>query len=219
MSVSTEHATRGVLSTVIVDRVRETVRELCEQHAARLPFHGWKHVTFVERKAAAFAGYANADERIVRVAALVHDLNYLARESGAAAGRPLRRRVLADCGVPQPVADRVESIVLEAETHHRGHDLSPEAQALSDADTLFKVLPTTPIMFAHRFMQENGVGLRKLAGRITEDQMPLHDAGITFYLPQVRERYHQWAVTNLQLWSTVLPALEDPDVAALIDEL
>ncbi|RJQ73072.1 HD family phosphohydrolase [Pseudonocardiaceae bacterium YIM PH 21723] len=204
----------------MVDLVREMVRKLCTEHAARLPFHGWKHITFVETKAADFAGYAKADESLVRLAALVHDLNYLSKGSGAAAGRPLRRQVLADCGVPDDVAELIEEIVLQAETQHRGTELCAEAKALSDADTLFKVLPTTPIMFAHRFMQENEIGLRKLAGRITGDQLPLHEAGITFYLPEVRDRYEEWAVTNLRLWSAVLPALDDPDVAALmIDEL
>jgi uncharacterized protein len=183
-----------------------------------LPFHGWHHIEFVRDKAIGFAERNGADRSIVEVAALVHDLNYLVeRNSFAAAGEELRQRILDRGGVPTATARRVEAVVQEAETRRRDADITLEAQALSDADTLFKVLPITPVMLSHRYLAETGVDLATLAKKITSEQLPLREKGIYFYDPDAAARYRSWASANLNLWEAVAEAVKDPAVQRLLD--
>jgi uncharacterized protein len=194
------------------------VRELCERFAQRLPFHGWHHVSFVRSKAVHFARANGAEESVVETAALVHDVNYLVRRnSPAAAGERLRMDVLAEAGVRPATARWIDAIVVEAEMANRGPDISMEAQALSDADTLFKALPVTPVMLSHRYLAENGITLRELADKIVGEQQDKHDDGYYFYNPDAAAAYSRWAATNLLLWQHIRESLDDHDVAELLD--
>lgn len=205
------------LSKTIIDTLEKNVHELCLRYAERLPFHGWHHVSFVRAKAADFARHNGADVRVVEAAALVHDVNYLVqRNSPAAAGRSLRLDLLIDSGVPPRTAHRIDGIVDEAEMATRGPDISLEAQALSDADTLFKALPITPVMLAHRYLTENGLTLRELANKIVGEQRGAHDEGYYFYSPEAAATYSRWALANLELWQCIREAVDDPAVEDLL---
>jgi len=208
----------STIPSVTVDAVEDRVRRLCRRHAARLPFHGWHHVSFVRAKAVAFAQHNGADRTVVEVAALVHDVNYLVRRnSPAAAGRQVRLELLTECGVEERVARWIDEIVDEAEMATRDRYISLEAQALSDADTLFKALPVTPVVLAHRYLRENGLSLRELAHKIVGEQGGVHEEGYYFYNPQAAELYSGWAMANLQLWRCIKEAVDDPSVAELLD--
>lgn len=197
--------------------VRHRVERLYSRHRDRLPFHGWHHVHFVSAKGREFAELNGADAGLVDVAGLVHDLNYLVqRDSAASAGRYLRMNLLARAGVSLEVARRIDDIVCEAEMSTRGRDISLEAQALSDADTLFKAVPITPVLLAHRYLTENGVSLRRLANKIVGDQQRAYDQGFYFYNPTVAARYSEWARANLRLWQCIAESLDDPCVEALV---
>lgn len=194
------------------------VRGLCERYARRLPFHGWHHVSFVRSKAVQFAQANGAEVSVVETAALVHDVNYLVRRnSPAAAGERLRLDVLARAGVRSATVRWIDAIVNEAEMASRGPDISVEAQALSDADTLFKALPMTPVMLSHRYLAENGITLRELADKIVGEQQTAHEAGYYFYNPEAAAAYSRWASTNLMLWQHIRESLDDHDVAELLD--
>lgn len=206
-----------VVAPAAVDAVEDEMRVLCARHAARLQFHGWHHVSFVRAKAARFAVLNGAEVSVVETTALVHDLNYLvAKNSPAAAGRELRMGILSRAGVAPHVAEWVDRIVVEAEMATRGRDISLEAQALSDADTLFKALPVTPVMLAHRYLEENGIGLRELADKIVGEQQGVHDEGFYFYNPEAAAMYTRWATANLQLWQCIQESLDDTDVSELL---
>lgn len=214
------HAQHDGLSTTVppaaAAEVERQVRHLCRT-AGDLPFHGWHHVSFVRDKGARFAAANGADVSVVTTAALVHDLNYLvARNSAASAGRELRMRILADAGVAPAVARWIDEVVDEAEMATRHRDIGLEAQALSDADTLFKALPITPVLLAHRYLAENGVSLRQLATKIVGEQRHVHDAGFYFYDPEAAAAYSHWAMANLELWQCVVEALDDPSVTELV---
>lgn len=201
----------------VVAEVACRVRELCRRAGHQLPFHGWHHVSFVRAKAAHFAARNGADVGVTETAALVHDLNYLVRRnSAAAAGGELRMKTLADAGVPAAAAVWIDAIVDEAEMATRHRDISIEAQALSDADTLFKALPVTPVMLAHRYLTENGLSLRELAGKIVGEQRDVLEAGFYFYSREAAAAYSGWATTNLQLWQCVMESLDDPSVTQLL---
>jgi uncharacterized protein len=194
------------------------VRGLCERFARRLPFHGWHHVSFVRSKAVQFARANGAEVSVVEAAALVHDVNYLVRRnSPAAAGEQLRLDVLARAGVRAATAQWIDAIVVEAEMANRGPVISVEAQALSDADTLFKALPVTPVMLSHRYLAENGISLRELADKIVGEQQVAHEEGYYFYNPDAAAAYSRWAATNLLLWQHIRESLDDHDVAELLD--
>jgi uncharacterized protein len=197
--------------------VERGVRDLCHRYAERLPFHGWHHVGFVRDKSVEFAGANGADVAVVEAAALVHDVNYLVRRNSAAsAGSGLRLRLLAGAGVVGATAAWIDAIVDEAEMRTRHRDISVEAQALSDADTLFKALPVTPVVLAHRYLDENGVTLRELAEKIVGEQGDVHDEGFYFYSPAAAEQYSKWASANLQLWRCIKESLNDPTVERLL---
>ena len=201
-----------------VASVDALVRELCERYAQRLPFHGWHHVSFVRAKAVHFAQANGAEASVVETAALVHDVNYLVRRnSPAAAGEQLRMDMLAEAGVRPATARWIDDIVVEAEMANRGPDISVEAQALSDADTLFKALPVTPVMLSHRYLAENGITLRELADKIVGEQQDKHDDGYYFYNPDAAAAYSRWASTNLMLWQHIRESLDDHDIAELLD--
>jgi uncharacterized protein len=182
-----------------------------------LPFHGWHHVHFVTSKAVDFAKDRGADHWLVASAALLHDLNYLVRKNSEPdVGRRLRRRFLSDAGYGQPEIARVEEIIEEAHTATRGARISLEGSALSDADTLFKALPMTPVIFSHLYLTENGIGLGELGRKILDEQLPLVEQDIYFYDPELRARYLPWAQANIALWQQIMASLEDPDVVSLL---
>jgi uncharacterized protein len=206
------------VSRAALTAVDAHVRQLCARYAQRLPFHGWHHVSFVRAKAVYFAEHNGAEASVVEAAALVHDVNYLVRRnSSAAAGRRLRMGVLTGAGVRRRVARWIDDIVIEAEMSTRGRDISIEAQALSDADTLFKALPVTPVVLAHRYLAENGVSLRELANKIVGEQVDVHDDGYYFYSDEAAATYSRWASANLQLWQCIKESLDDPTVEELLD--
>jgi uncharacterized protein len=210
-------AARTVSSSAVA-RVHARVRRLCYRYADRLPFHGWHHVSFVRAKAVEFADLNGADASAVETAALVHDLNYLVRRnSSASAGRDLRMEILDKAHITPEVAAWIDGIVIEAEIATRHRNISLEAQALSDADTLFKALPVTPVVLAHRYLAENGVSLRELANKIVSEQQDVHDDGYYFYNTEAAATYSRWATTNLQLWQCIKESLDDPTVERLLD--
>ncbi|GLZ36969.1 HD family phosphohydrolase [Actinokineospora sp. NBRC 105648] len=207
----------GAVEQESIRHVERRVRALCTRYARKLPFHGWHHVSFVRDKAVEFAALNGSDVSVVETAALVHDVNYLVRRnSTAAAGSGLRMAVLAGAGVPRPVADWIDALVDEAEMRTRHRDISREAQALSDADTLFKALPVTPVVLAHKYLAENGVSLRELADKIVGEQRDAHDEGFYFYSPAAATAYSRWATANLELWQCIKESLDDPTVERLL---
>jgi uncharacterized protein len=201
----------------VADAVRRRVKRLYSRRRGRLPFHGWHHVRFVSAKGREFAQLNGADAGLVDVAGLVHDLNYLVqRDSAASAGRHLRMNLLARAGASLELARRIDDIVCEAEMSSRGRDISLEAQALSDADTLFKAVPITPVLLAHRYLAENRVSLRRLASKIVGEQQRAYDQGFYFYNPALTARYSEWARANLRLWQCIAESLADPCVEDLV---
>jgi uncharacterized protein len=211
-------APKSTIPSQTIDAVEHRVRQLCWRYADKLPFHGWHHVSFVRAKASEFAEHNGAERSVVEVAALVHDVNYIVlRNSPAAAGRDLRLGILRECGVDDTAARWIDEIIDEAEMATRGRDISLEAQALSDADTLFKALPVTPVVLAHRYLRENGLSLRELAHKIVGEQCDVHDSGYYFYNPEAAETYSRWALANLQLWQCIKEAVDDPTVVELLD--
>lgn len=213
---STVHPIFTVRHSALTE-VERAVRALCEDSALALPFHGWHHVSFVRSKGAVFARHNGSDVALVETAALVHDLNYLVRRNSLAEdGRTLRLRILAEADVPEAVAEHIDEIVCEAEMRTRHRDISLPAQALSDADTLFKALPVTPVMLAHKYLDENGVSLRELATKIVGEQRGVHEEGYYFYSRQAAAMYSRWATANLELWQCVVESLDDPSVAELL---
>jgi uncharacterized protein len=211
------YSAESTLPEKVITEIDWRVRELCHRHAADLPFHGWHHVNFVRTKAVGFAGHNGADTGVVEVAALVHDVNYLVRRnSPAAAGSDLRLAMLTGAGVGERVSSWIDEIIDEAEMATRGREISLEAQALSDADTLFKALPVTPVVLAHKYLRENGLSLRELADKIVGEQVGVHDDGYYFYNPEAAATYSRWATANLELWQCIKEAVDDPTVAELL---
>jgi uncharacterized protein len=203
-----------------VVNLENAVHELYLSVETNLPFHGWHHVYFVKTKAVEFAHERSANPFLVAAASIVHDLNYVVRKnSSPSAARRLRRSCLKEAGFDPEEMNRIEKIVNEAHTSTRTGSISVQGAALSDADTLFKALPMTPVIFAHLYLSENGIGLRELGSKILQEQIPLLEKDIYFYDPVVREKYLPWAKVNIQLWQEIMAALDDPDIVSLLDAI
>ena len=102
-------------------------------------------------------------------------------------------------------------------TRHR--DISLEAQALSDADTLFKALPVTPVVLAHKYLQENGITLRELAHKIVGEQVGKADEGYYFYDCGGRRDLHEVGRGEPPLWQCIVESLDDPCVEDLLTKV
>lgn len=200
-----------------LDTLRVQVKALYDKHTATLLFHGWHHIQFVAVKAKLFAESVGANQALTEASALVHDLNYIVEvNSEPEVGAELRATILSTASYSVPEITQIESIIMEAHTATRGNTISLEGKALSDADTLFKALPITPILFASRYITQNKVDIARLAHKVVSEQQPLFDNEIYFYTDLAKEKYLGWAKANLQLWANVEAALEDTDVKELI---
>jgi uncharacterized protein len=194
------------------------VRELLQAQADTVPFHSWTHTEFVCNKAIEFARDRGANERLVAAAALVHDLNYLAEANSAPdAGRTMRKRLLRECGFAADEMARIEQIIHDAHTEWRSRHVDAETACLSDADTLYKALPITPVLFSHRYLDENKIGLAELAAKIINEQSHKLQDDYYFYDASLAERYRSWVEANLRLWEAIRDSLGDPDVQRLVE--
>ncbi len=208
----------ALLPTSLLREIYPQVAAVYAPHSDQLPFHGWSHIDFVYRNALRSAAQLGADLELVGLAALTHDVNYLVADSlDAADGLDFADELLRRANVPNDRIRRVLRIILEAQTSRRGPDISAEAMALSDGDSLYKCLPVTPVSLAPRFLQENSMDLRSLARKIVGEQKPLLEQGIYFYSPAFKARYEEWARLNLELWEAVELALADDEIAALVE--
>lgn len=198
-------------------KLENFLKLLYDKHKAELLFHGWHHIKFVAEKSKEFADDINANKEIVYAAALVHDLNYVvAPNSKPETGESLRNKQLAMAGFSKQEIDYIEKIIMEAHTAYRNEKISIEAQALSDADTLFRSLPITPVLFASRYIAQNKVDIGELADKVTSEQNPLMEKGTYFYTNLAKKKYLKWAKTNLELWNYIKESLNDPEVSDLI---
>ncbi len=189
-----------------------------EENKNKLLFHGWHHIQFVHDKSIEFAQELNANVTIVASAVLVHDLNYIFTEKlePEAANLQIKEHLIA-AGFAEDEVSNMLAIIESAHTGHRANaQLSDEAKALSDADTLFKALPITPILFASKFITENKYDIRKLANKVVGEQEPLILSDQYFFTQLAKDKYSKWANANLQIWKNVLEALDDKAVSDML---
>lgn len=194
------------------------LQELYKERRGELLFHGWHHIYFVAVKAVEFAEELGVDKEIIEAAALTHDLNYLVdTRSGPELGAALREKYLNTNGFSKEEIEQVEAIVLEEYIATRGGgEISNEAKVLSDADSLFKVMPLNPVLFSSKFITETHTDLREWAERIIRQQKPLLAQGIYFYTATAKRKYLAWAETDLKLVEQVLEALDDPTIVEML---
>lgn len=106
---------------------------------------------------------------------------------------------------------------MEEHTATRNANISHAAKALSDADSLFKVMPLTPIIFSSHYIVENKVDIQKWADKIISEQSPLMEQGIYFYTKAANEKYLKWAKTDLELVKQVKESLDDPAIKEMLE--
>lgn len=203
-----------------VKKLKLEIENLYKNHKTKLLFHGLHHILFVRGKALEFAKSIAADIFLAESAALVHDLNYLIKiNSKPEAGKKLRKNVLEKISYSDMEIKRIEKIIMEAHTATRNKNISKEGMVLSDADSLFKILPMTPVVFSGKFIEENRIDLKKLANKICNEQNKLLKNEIYFYTSVAKKKYLNWAKLNLKLWNTIKESLNDKDIQGLISSL
>lgn len=194
-------------------QLKTQIKPLYLKNSKNLLFHGWHHITFVTKKALKFADSINADKQIVEAAALTHDLGVLDNVvNGRKVDNKLRLKILKKAGFNIENIAKIDKVCMESYTALRNKSISPEGMALSDAETLFKSLPITPIIFTSKYLKQNKVELLDLAIKTTSEQNPLMAKDIYFYTDYAKNKYLKWAKTNLQLWNNVVEALKDKEV-------
>lgn len=210
-----------MMSQEKIKKLESLVEVIYQENADKLPFHGWSHIQFVRGKAIEIGEQIDADVFICESAALVHDVNYMMeKNSEPEAGEDLRRSLLEQSSYSNEEIKKIEEIILEAHTANRTKDavLSLEAQVLSDADTIFKSLPITPVLFAHKYLNETGIDIKTLAQKVVDEQAPLILNDVYFYSEFAKKKYSNWAKTNLALFTNILESLEDSAVQGLLND-
>lgn len=203
-----------------LQKLRKIVYEIYEDQGGNLLFHGWHHLKFVAKKAVEFAKPIGADEYLVETSALLHDLNYLVKvNTEPEEGDKVRNEILKECGYSEEEIQRIDEIIKESHTRTRGTRISDEGKALSDADSVFKILPITALVLPSRYVIQNKVDLKKLAKKIVEEQKPLLKKGIYFYTDLAKKKYMKWARSNLQIWFDAYESLNDNDVKELLRDM
>ena len=201
-----------------IKELRTTLEQLYLENSQKLLFHGWHHINFVSKKAIEFASSIEANVFLAESAGLVHDLNYIVEpNSEPEIGIDLRKDFLTKAGYSSEEISQIEGIIMESHTGTRSNKISKEGMALSDADTLFKALPTTPILFASKYLTQNKVSIEKLASKVSSEQNKLMESGIYFYTDLAKRKYLKWAEINLSLWNNVNEALMDEDVVEMLE--
>jgi uncharacterized protein len=205
------------MSSSKIEKLIILLKPLYLEHSKNLLFHGWHHITFVRKKALEFAESISANKLIVEAAALTHDLNYIVKpNSEPEEGKELRQEFLSKAGFIVDEITRIETVVMESHTGTRNERITLEGMALSDADTLFKALPITPIIFAQKYITQNKVDIYKLADKVTSEQNPLIEQDIYFYTDYAKRKYLNWAKDNLKLWNNVIEAFKDEDIKEIL---
>lgn len=200
-----------------LQELNDYLKEVYYEKKGELLFHGWHHINFVRKKSKVFAQELGVDTFIVESSALVHDLNYIVeKNSQANTGKELRKEILKKCNYTNEEIVKIEKIVDEEEISTRDENISNEAKALSDADTLFKCLPFTPLLFSSKYLSETGIDIKKLSEKIISEQKPLMERGIYFYTKYANKHYLKWAKTNLELWNNLEESFEDSDMEEVI---
>lgn len=189
------------------------------ENKSKLLFHGWHHIQFVHKKAIQFAEFLKCDLEKVAVASLVHDLNYIFSDKlEPEAARVQIIKYITQAGYSGDYANEIATLIEDSHLAYRGdRKLSEESKALSDADTLFKALPTTPILFASKFITQNHYNIEKLGNKVVDEQKPLMDSGNYFYTDLAKQKYLKWARINLEMWEGVLESLNDKDIKEMLD--
>ncbi len=197
--------------------LRSEIYKLYQTHSQILLFHWWHHIDFVVKKSIIFGKSIDANLFLVESAALVHDLNYIIEiNSEPEIAAEYRAQLLHDYWYTKDEIHQIESIISEAHTGTRWKLISEEGKALSDADTLFKALPITPILFANNYIKQNQIDIEKLASKITKDQKLLLSSWIYFYTEIASSNYLHRARVNLMLRENIEDCLKDWDVKEML---
>jgi len=198
-------------------KLNNEIKKIYLRRKETLLFHGWHHINFVRNKSLKFGKTLKADLFIIESTALVHDLNYIVKpNSKPEAGAQMRSQILSKAGYSEEEIDEIENIITKIDIARRKTLTSKEEMALSDADTLFKILPITPILFSNNYIIQNKIDINKIASKIIKEQKPLIKSGVYFYTKEAKQKYLKWAKTNLALWEDVNEALLDNDVKELL---
>lgn len=201
-----------------IKNLESAIEKIYAKKGQKLLFHGWHHISFVKDKALIFAKSIKANLFFVKSAALVHDLNYLVKtNSEPQIAQNYRKKILMENEYSEEEIKRIEKIVMESHTAGREENISEEGKALSDADTLFKALPITPILFTGSYIKQNKVDIKKLAEKIISEQNHLFNEGIYFYTDLAKGKYFDWAKINLALWNNVNEALKDKSISKMLE--
>lgn len=189
-----------------------------DTNRSKLVYSGWHHIQFVHDKAVVFAEELKCNIEQVAVSALVHDLNYIFSEKLEPEAANLKiTEYLIGAGYDNKFAEEVLKIIENSHMAYRGsRSLSDESKALSDADTLFKSLPLTPILLASKYLIQNKLDIESLANKIINEQKPLIDSDTYFYTYSAKQKYMNWAQTAIKMWENVLESLKDDDVKQML---
>ncbi len=188
------------------------------ENKSKLLFHGWHHIKFVHDKALEFSEELEANSELVSCSGLLHDLNYIFSDKlEPEEAKTQIIQYMIESGYDKKTSETVAKNIEDSHLSYRGsRDISNESKALADADTLFKALPTTPILFASKFITQNKYDIYKLANKVVGEQKPLLDNDKYFYTDLAKEKYLKWAKINLSLWENVLESLEDISIKEML---
>jgi uncharacterized protein len=185
------------------------------------PAHDWHHIERVRKMALAIARAEGADEEIVELAALVHDVGDRKVHSSEEAGDQAVRYLLMSCGVESPHFEAVVDIARRVSFKGLGvPDDMPklEGRVVQDADRLDAIGaiaiartftwggakgrpihdPSTPIFVANNPEEYYGSGGKTSINHFHEKLLHLKDRMHTQTAKQIAEERHEFMVAFLK---------------------
>lgn len=157
----------------MLKRVREIIKEECRK-CKRYSSNVWgQHVKLVVNYSKMLAENLHADEQIVELAALLHDLGSIrfGEENHETTGQQEAEKVLKEIGYPQKTIDQVKECI---RTHRGSLDLKPktlEAKILANADAMahFDVIPVLLRVGLDRYNRDEGLAAKWVLDKLERD--------------------------------------------------
>lgn len=191
------------------------VKKLYRAEADSLPYHNFFHIKFVLKNSIYIAYHEGASLDLVKPSALLHDLNYVVCPgSDVKVGNELASSLLVESGYQRQEIQQIIHIINDSSsgTIEKSPRFSIEAMVVSDADSTYKSLPVTPVLFAHKYMIENSVSLEDLAMDILSKQGGVLSGGSYFFTKTASSIYGKWALQNVRLWKDISTILSQSPI-------
>lgn len=191
------------------------VFDIFEENKEVFSYYGVRHTKFLLKFGEIFGTDLKSNLFFVKSCCLVHDLFILAQKRGFEKfSFEFETFILVSSGYVEEEILRIKDILFKSRLKYRleNSNIDLEAQAFSDANCLYKILPSNIIFDTKNFLSSRNMSLGELAVMILNEQKSLFSQGKFFYSNIAKEKYLSFVESQIFYWENVLKSLEDNDL-------